>query len=95
MANVITQVEMMKYRGASTAVFPSGTILTPSAKDWAKEQGITVSFGDAPETGCVACDDKLQTVIAALIRQFRAVGRKLDRDELVAATEEVLRKLNQ
>ena len=42
MAQVITQIEMMRYQGAPLAVFPEGTILTPSAKDWAKEQGIEV-----------------------------------------------------
>lgn len=93
MANVITQVEMMKYRGSSVACFPAGTILTPSAKDWAKEQGITVSFGDCAETVALA-DNVLDTVVAAVVTQFKANGRSLDKDEIVVAVEEVLRRLN-
>lgn len=40
MAQVITQIEMMRYQGAPLAVFPEGTILTPSAKDWAGSRGL-------------------------------------------------------
>lgn len=93
MANVITQVEMMKYRGSSVACFPAGTILTPSAKDWAKEQGITVSFGDCAGDA-VPADDVLDAVVAAVVAQFKANGRSLDKDEIVAAVEEVLKRLN-
>lgn len=93
MANVITQVEMMKYRGSSVACFPAGTILTPSAKDWAKEQGITVSFGDCVQAPA-ANDDLLNQVVAAVVAQFKANGRSLDKNELVAAVEEVLKRLN-
>lgn len=93
MANVITQVEMMKYRGSSVACFPAGTILTPSAKDWAKEQGITVSFGDCAAQAPVA-DNLLDAVVAAVVAQFKANGRSLEKDALVAAVEEVLKRLN-
>ncbi len=94
MANVITQVEMMKYRGSSVACFPAGTILTPSAKDWAKEQGITVSFGDCADAP-TANQDLLNQVVAAVVAQFKANGRNLDKNELVAAVEEVLKRLKQ
>lgn len=95
MANVITQVEMMKYRGSSVACFPAGTILTPSAKDWAKEQGITVSFGDcASEASAAPGNDVLDAVVAAVVAQFKANGRNLDKEEIVAAVEEVLKRLN-
>lgn len=46
MANVITQIEIMKYSGMDKAVFPAGTIITPSAKDWAQEQNIEIVIGD-------------------------------------------------
>lgn len=94
MANVITQVEMMKYRGSSVACFPAGTILTPSAKDWAKEQGITVTFGDGAQTPAATDEDLLNQVVAAVVAQFKANGRSLDKNELVAAVEEVLKRLN-
>lgn len=91
MANVITQVEMMKYRGSSVAVFPEGTILTPSAKDWAKEQGIEVTFGGASEAP--AGDELLDSVVKAVVGQFRANGRPLDRDAIVTAAAQVLERL--
>ena len=84
---------MMKYRGSSVACFPAGTILTPSAKDWAKEQGIAVSFGDCTETVAPA-DNVLDAVVAAVVAQDKANGRSLDKDEIVVAVEEVLRRLN-
>lgn len=94
MANVITQVEMMKYRGSSVACFPAGTILTPSAKDWAREQGITVSFGDCAGEAAAPANDVLDAVVAAVVAQFKANGRSLDKDEIVIAVEEVLKRLN-
>ena len=94
MANVITQVEMMKYRGSAVACFPAGTILTPSAQDWAKEQGIAISFGDCAQS-TPANSDLLDQVVAAVVSQFKANGRSLDKNELIAAVEEVLKRLNQ
>lgn len=45
MAKVVTQNEIMKFRGMEEAFFPIGTIVTPSAKDWAKEQNIKIIIG--------------------------------------------------
>jgi len=42
MAIVIAQTEMMKYQGKDRAVFPAGTVITPSAKDWARENRIEI-----------------------------------------------------
>ena len=36
----------MKFAGMEKAIFPEGTILTPSAKDWAKEHKIEIIFGE-------------------------------------------------
>lgn len=46
MANLITQTEIMKYQGIEKALFPKGTIITPSAKDWAKEHKINIVIED-------------------------------------------------
>ena len=71
MAQVITQIEMMRYQGAPLAVFPEGTILTPSAKDWAREQGIEVRIGGSDaDTG----QEFLDQVVGSVIRQYRSTG---------------------
>lgn len=73
MAQVITQIEMMRYQGAPLAVFPEGTILTPSAKDWAREQGIEVRIGGSDaDTG----QEFLDQVVGSVIRQYRSTGKK-------------------
>ena len=85
MATVITQIEMMRFRGANRAVFPVGTILTPSAKDWAKEQGIEVKFEDEPA----------QAVCAAPAAQAPAVSAQASAaacsDKLSAVVNAVLK----
>ena len=102
MANVVTQIEMMKYRGTARAVFPVGTILTPSAKDWAREQGIEVAFEDlataavaAPvASACVAaCDDRLTAVVNAVIKAYKEAGKAIVKEEVVASVEVTLKAL--
>lgn len=104
MANVVTQIEMMKYRGTARAVFPVGTILTPSAKDWAREQGIEVAFEDmatAPVAAPVAaapctataCDDKLTAVVNAVIKAYKEAGKAISKEEVVASVEVTLKAL--
>ncbi len=103
MANVVTQIEMMKYRGTSRAVFPVGTILTPSAKDWAREQGIEVAFEDlatspvaAPvASSCTpsACNDKLMAVVNAVIKAYKEAGKSIVKEDVVASVKVALKAL--
>ena len=102
MANVVTQVEMMKYRGTKRAAFPVGTILTPSAKDWAREQGIEVAFEDiatapvaAPVAACskAACDDKLAAVVNAVIKAYKEAGKAIVKEDVVASVKVALKAL--
>ena len=90
MAQVITQIEMMRYQGAQLAVFPEGTILTPSAKDWAKEQGIEVRIGGSDaDTG----QQFLDQVVGSVIRQYRSLGKSIVKEEAAEAVCQVLSKL--
>ncbi len=100
MANVVTQIEMMKYRGTARAVFPVGTILTPSARDWAREQGIEVAFEDmatapAVATPCTpaACNDRLTAVVNAVIKAYKEAGKAISKEEVVASVEVTLKAL--
>ena len=90
MAQVITQIEMMRYQGAPLAVFQEGTILTPSTKDWAREQGIEVRIGGSDaDTG----QEFLDQVVGSVIRQYRSTGKSLVKEEVVEAVRQVLNKL--
>ena len=101
MANVVTQIEMMKYRGTARAVFPVGTILTPSAKDWAREQGIEVAFDDLATASAVAsaadckavCDDRLSAVVNAVIKAYKEAGKAISKEDVVASVEVTLKAL--
>lgn len=93
MANVVTQTEMMKFRGAAKAFFSEGTILTPSAKDWAKEQGIEIAFGSEP---CAVSNEGscLDSIVAAVINEYKKAGKSLVKEDIVSAVELVLSRLN-
>ncbi len=103
MASVVTQIEMMKYRGTARAVFPVGTILTPSAKDWAREQGIEVAFEDmatapvaapvAAACALVACNDRLTAVVNAVIKAYKEAGKAISKEEVVASVKVTLKAL--
>lgn len=47
MTKVITQEDMLQYAGKDKVVFPSGTILTPLAKDFATANHIRIAIGDS------------------------------------------------
>ena len=108
MATVITQIEMMKFRGANRAVFPVGTILTPSAKDWAKEQGIEVKFEDEPAQPVVsapaaqpvaaptasACNDKLAMVVNAVLKAYKEAGKSFNKEDIIASVEVALKAIS-
>lgn len=93
MAKVITQLDIMKYRGMDRAVFPKDTIITPSARDWAKEQGIRIEFEDScSKEGCELSDkDKaekkefLNKIIRGFIQRFKEQGVQVNKENLVEA----------
>ena len=89
MANLITQVEMMKYLGMEQAVFPVGTILTPSAKDWAKDHGIKIVIGEND----AAKHMLLETTIKAVLNNVEKAGGFLKKEELVDIVTQCLKKL--
>jgi len=105
MALVITQIEMMKFRGTKRAVFPVGTILTPSAKDWAREQDIEVTFEDevpvavasapveASSVQTANVDNKLEAVVKAVIKAYKETGKSFNKDDVVASVEVALKAL--
>lgn len=87
MANLITQIEIMKFTGMEKAVFPVGTIVTPSAKDWAKDHKIEIIIGEREEKKNIAYgtdkSDFLRYTAKCVIESMEKAGGFLKRDELV------------
>lgn len=46
MSTVVSQAEIKRFKDNECAVFPVGTIITPSAREWASEHNIRISFGE-------------------------------------------------
>ena len=99
---VITQVEIMKYSGMDKAIFPIGTIITPSAKDWAHERNIKIVFGgdqsENAQTSQASIDNTekdilLQQVIKSVVENMDKVGGFLSKYELTSTVTKCLQKL--
>jgi len=96
MQNVVTSVEIRKFQGMKEAVFPAGTIVTPAARDWAKEQGIAIvcgASGRAVRGDTTERQELLEQVVRKVGQEFTRAGRPLDREELGAAVWACLGKL--
>ncbi len=96
MQNVVTTSEIKRYQGMKEAVFPAGTIVTPAARDWAKEQGITIVCGISEATvaeGGMGRQELLQQIVRTVVKEFTSAGRPLDREELETAVWACLDKL--
>ena len=102
MANVITQIEMMKFAGMKTAEFPDGTIVTPSARDWAAEHNIEIVTGGSCESRKSSAAIKesdtgkaelLRQTIEAVINNMDKAGGILTRDEMVRTVTACLERM--
>jgi len=102
MAIVIAQTEIMKYQGKDRAVFPVGTVVTPSAKDWARENRIEIVLEECPkETSTVDASGSdsegklnlLNRVIEAIEQNSEKQGSSLKTEEFSRAVAGTLEKL--
>lgn len=102
MAIVIAQTEMMKYQGKDRAVFPVGTVVTPSAKDWARENRIEIVLEECPQdvsTSDVSGPDSegklnlLNRVIEAVAKNNEKQGGSLRIEQFSEAVAKSLEKL--
>src|SRR5690554_1350105 len=107
MTKVITQSEIQKHRGKTQAVFAGGTIVTPAAKDWAKEHGLSIVIGsdgrdrqeqiqisDSPAGSKENNRDKiLKKVITAVKTNLEKRGTTLQKEVVVQAVINCLEEL--
>lgn len=84
MSKVIALKDIMEYKGLKTAHFPYGTILTPSARDWAAENGLVLSFNDSV---AVELPDErselLSRTVKAAAENAEKCGLLINRENLV------------
>ncbi|HWQ31061.1 MAG TPA: FGGY family carbohydrate kinase [Negativicutes bacterium] len=88
MTKVITEKDMLQHSGGQTAIFPSGTLLTPAAKDVAAKNNIAVIIGEPDET--VEKRELLEHMIQAVLKNADKTGDLLTRKENV--DEELFRR---
>jgi ethanolamine utilization cobalamin adenosyltransferase len=75
MSTVVTQAEIKCFKDNECAVFPVGTIITPSAKEWASEHNIHISFGEPDSNERL---DLLRNTVSAVLKEFAEKGQKPD-----------------
>lgn len=88
MTKVITQEDMLQYAGKGKVVFPSGTILTPLAKDFAIANNISITIGDSCPNAGDACSNNpakealLRSIVQSVMKNASGSGLQLKNDEL-------------
>lgn len=90
MANVVTELDMKKFFGMDRAVLPVGAILTPAAKDWAKDHNLTIVYDDGTNSGNVPVKggekektELLKQVVAKVVNKLQQKGAPVRKEELV------------
>ncbi len=97
MAEVVTQNEIMKFAGTGKAVFSQGTIITPSAADWAREHKINIVMEGGHSAGISQggndAAELLRLTVKAVLGNMDKAGGMLKKDELVNTVSTCLRRL--
>lgn len=101
MTKVITQVEIKEYLGMNQAVFPADTIITPSARDWAKDHQLQIVLdGDTEDkyqklnnVSEAERGDFLRQIIMTVKTQFEKNGAPVKKDEVVKIVLTCLERL--
>lgn len=84
MSKLVSQSEIQKFKDNEEVVFPVGSVITPSARDWALEHGITISFG-VVDTEKKEKNDFLKNTIYTVSKEFEQQGVKPGADTLARA----------
>lgn len=88
MTKVITQEDMLQYAGKEKVVFPSGTILTPLAKDFAIANNISIAIGDScPNAGDAGSNNTareklLRDIVQSVKKYTSESGLHISNDEV-------------
>lgn len=94
MSKVIALQDIMEYKGLKTAEFPAGIILTPSARDWAGENGVKVSIN---HSSVVELQDErselLSRTVKAAVENAEKCGCLISKENLVTIVTTSLERM--
>lgn len=90
MSNVISQAEIQKIRENENVILPAGTVITPSARDWANDHNIKISFETQVHSDR---DDCLKSTVRAVLKEFMQKGKVPDMDVVMKAVNSCLIRL--
>lgn len=102
MSMVVSKIDIEKYKDKESVTFPTGTIITPTAKDYALEHkikiSVTGSFKNSETRGVEGIeltdrDKYLKLTVTAVIKEFEKNGLSLEVDSVVKATNTCLERL--
>lgn len=101
MTKVITQLEIKEYLGMKQAVFPEDAIITPAARDWAKDHQLQIVFAGSSEdkyqnsNNLSGADrnDLLKQVIMTVKTRLEKEGVPLSKDVVVQTVLTCLERL--
>ena len=75
MSTVVSQAEIKRFNDNESAIFPIGAIITPSAREWASEHNIHISFGGPDSNERLSI---LKNTVTAIVKEFTGKGQKPD-----------------
>lgn len=90
MSNVISLAEIQKTQDNQNVVFPEGTLITPSARDWANDHGIKIAFGrqEAKDREVL-----LKSTVNAVLKEFTHKGKVPDTNTVIESVKSCLSRL--
>lgn len=97
MANVITLNDIAGLKDKKQLVLSKDTIITPSARDWANEQGICIVREDDLKSGSTDEEEKnrfLDTIIESIIKQMKSSNMPIEKKEVTAIVKNCLERMN-
>ena len=99
MAKVITMTDIAAMKDKKQLTLSKGTIVTPSARDWASEHGICIMIEEdgwgREDPGQVQEKMKLlNQLIENIVKQTKNKGIPLKKDELSVIVRSCLEKMN-
>ena len=90
MAQVITQIEMMRYQGAPLAVFPEEPSSPRPPRTGPRSRGSRCASAVLMR---IRDSSFLDQVVGSVIRQYRSLGKSIVKEEAAEAVCQVLSKL--
>jgi len=97
-AKVLTLNDIAGMTDKKQLILSKDTIITPAARDWAKEKGISIIVeGQTEVKGSGAEEEKdklLNSTIVSIVRQLKSNNMTLNKDEIASIVKNCLERMN-